>query len=85
MSYVVLWRKNARDELTNLWLYSPDRNDITSATAKIDTLLADSPLYEGYPLRSSVHRRLSVPPLGVLYEVIEDDKRVIVLAVFEMT
>ena len=82
MSYLVLWRKNSRNELTNLWLSASDRNAVTAATAEIDRVLADQPLYAGHPVRSSVHRQLGIPPLGVLYEVIEDDKRVVVLAVF---
>ena len=84
MSYRVIWPRAARNDLADIWMNSPDRNDVTAASAEIDRLLKDDPLRVGQPMQSSVRRRLTVPPLGVLYEVIEDDKRVLVQAVFRV-
>ena len=82
MSYVVLWPKGAMDDLTQIWLGSQLRDQVTTASAEIDQQLKSQPLRIGQPMQSSVQRRYLCPPLGVFYEVIEDDKRVIVLAVF---
>jgi plasmid stabilization system protein ParE len=84
MKYVVLWPKGATNDLTEIWLDSADRQQVTDASDEIDRLLKRHPLRVGQPMESSVQRRLVLPPLGVHYEVIEDDKRVIVLAVFEI-
>jgi plasmid stabilization system protein ParE len=85
MSYRVIWPRAARNDLADIWLNAPDQNAVTAASAEIDRLLEDDPLHAGHPMLSSVHRRLAVPPLGVLYEVVEDDKRVIVEAVFAVS
>lgn len=84
MSYRVIWPRAARNDLADIWLNSADRNDVTTGSAEIDRLLEDDPLHVGQPMQSSVRRRLTIPPLGVLFEVIEDDKRVIVLTVFRV-
>lgn len=84
MSYRVIWPRAARNDLADIWLNAADQNAVTSASAEIDRQLGAEPLRAGRPMRSSVRRRLVVPPLGVLYEVIEDDKRVVVLTVFRI-
>jgi hypothetical protein len=84
MSYRVIWPRAARNDLADIWLNSPDQTQVTFASAEIDRLLEDDPLRVGVPMQSSVRRRLTIPPLGVLYEVIEDDKRVVVNAVFRV-
>ena len=53
-----------------------------AASAWLDNRLAFDPLRFGTPIDSSVHRSGSFDGLGVEFEVIEDDKRVIVHGVF---
>lgn len=84
MSYRVTWQRAAKNDLADIWLNAPDQNAVTMASAEIDRLLKDDPLHIGSAMRSSIHRQLGVPPLGVLYEVVEDDKRMIVQAVFRV-
>jgi len=58
---------------------APDRAGVTSATHQIDQLLAADPLHQGRWLYGTT-RVLILPPVAVAFEVIEDDKRVHVLA-----
>jgi hypothetical protein len=60
----------------------PDRNAVTAASAWLDAHLTRDPLHFGQPWASSVHRIAVRDPIGVEFEVIEDDKRVIVHGVF---
>jgi hypothetical protein len=45
-SFTVLWRQTALDQLTEIWLTSPDRQSITEAVSAIDALLASAPFGE---------------------------------------
>jgi hypothetical protein len=65
-----------------VWLTATDRRAVTVASDLIDRELGRSPLAFGRRRTSSVNRVAIVTRLGVTYEVIEDDKRVIVQAVF---
>lgn len=82
MKYDVVWLPAAEDELAALWLASTDRPNLSRAIAAIEAALEIQPLYVGTPLLSSVQRFLWNLPVGVEFEIIEDDKRVIVLNVF---
>jgi hypothetical protein len=80
--YDVVWAPEAEDELAALWLASTDRPAFSRAVAAVEAALERQPLYLGTPLRSSVQRFLWNLPVGVEFEVVEDDKRVIVLNIF---
>ncbi len=82
MRYNVIWGPHAEQMLAAIWLASRDRASVTQATDVIESHLMRSPLRTGEPMSSSVHRFIWLPPIGVEFEVIEDDKRVIVQAVF---
>jgi hypothetical protein len=82
MNYEVIWDPTAEQELAAAWLMAPDRNALTEAAAWLDERLANSPLTLGRRRSSSVHRTAYRSPLGIEFEVIEDDKRVIVRGVF---
>lgn len=82
MTYDVVWGPLPLNQLARIWTAALDRNAITRAAAVLDRALLLHPLRVGQPLDSSVHRIAYHPPLGIEYEVIEDDKRVIVQAVF---
>ncbi len=82
MSYAVEWTPDAENDLAALWTAATDPTAITAASAWLDTRLAADPLHFGQPWASSVHRIAVRGPIGVEFEVIEDDKRVIVHGVF---
>jgi hypothetical protein len=82
MTYTIRWAANAERLLAALWLAAEDRSAVTRASAEIDRVLSRTPLQVGTVQESSVHRIATFDCLAVDYEVIEDDKRVIVQAVF---
>jgi hypothetical protein len=82
MKYQILWDSTAEDELTAIWLAAADRTAVTRASAWLDLRLAIHPLELGESRASSVQRVAFHPPLGIEFEVIEDDKRVIVQGEF---
>ncbi len=82
MKYTVTWIAWAEGRLADLWTDAPDRAAVSAAVARLDARLARTPLYIGDPVDSSVHRVAYDAPIGIEYEVIEDDKKVIVRGVF---
>ena len=80
--YIVEWKDRAERQLAAIWLAATDRNAVTMTSNRIDQELARRPLQLGESRASSVQRILIDPPLGVEFEVIEDDKRVIVQFVY---
>jgi hypothetical protein len=82
MSYRVEWTPDTENDLAALWNAATDRGAVTAATAWLDARLARDPIHLGQPWGSSVHRVAVRDPIGVEFEVIEDDKRVIVHGVF---
>jgi hypothetical protein len=81
MSYTVVWRPVADEQLAAAWVAATDRNAMTAAAAAIDRALARDPLGEGES-RTGTTRILIERPLAALYEVIADDRRVFVLKVW---
>ncbi len=69
--------------MASVWLDAADRNAVTSAAATIDRLLSRDPDSRG-EIRFDTVRTLSVPPLGVDFEVIELDRIVYVLIVWSV-
>jgi hypothetical protein len=84
MKYQVIWQTIAEEELASIWLASADRNAVSTAAAWFDSRLSRLPLNLGESRDSSVHRIACRPPLGIEFEIIEDDKRVIVQGVFSL-
>ena len=82
MNFTVSWTPAAQDELAAIWLASRNRNAITKAAARIDTLLRTRPETHGALLFDTV-RELIVAPLGIQFEVVEDDLVVFVLAAWD--
>jgi hypothetical protein len=41
MSFEVIWRRAAENELANIWMNSTDRDAITRASAILDRMLED--------------------------------------------
>ena len=81
MRYEVVWRPVAEGWLADLWTAGPDRAAVAAAANEIDLLLAQRPRDVG-EARAGSTRILIEEPLAVLYEVVEDDRRVYVLDVW---
>ncbi|HEV3143657.1 MAG TPA: type II toxin-antitoxin system RelE/ParE family toxin [Gemmataceae bacterium] len=83
MNFTVVWTPSAEQKLADLWIASSHRQAVTAASARIDSTLAQRPNSVGTPVFDTV-RSLVIPPLGVEYEVIDVDRIVYVLTVWEM-
>lgn len=77
MTYTVIWRRRAKEELAKLWLSSVDRASFSLAADQIDEMLKRSPLDVGES-RHENFRILCVLPLVVGYRVSEPDRLVTV-------
>ncbi len=81
MIFTVAWTPDAVTELAGIWLAASDREQVTQAAAEIDRLLRTDPQNEGES-RDAKTRILFVGPLGVDFEVVDDDRIVYVLSVW---
>jgi len=82
MNYQVDWAPTAEQQLASIWLAATDRGAVNDAVDWLDSELTLDPLRFGVPIDSSVHRLGSFDIIAIEFEVIEDDKRVIVHGVF---
>jgi plasmid stabilization system protein ParE len=82
MRYTVVWVPSAAQDLAAIWIEAEDRNAVTSAADRIDRLLREDPHRQGEPHYGSV-RILLVPPLGIDFEVLEEDRLARVLTVWK--
>lgn len=84
MKYATTWTPEAENGLAEAWLHAPDRDAITAASHRLDRALSILPLTLGIPRKSSVNRIAVDLPLGIEFEIIEDDKKVRVLRVWSL-
>jgi hypothetical protein len=82
MTYSVAWTAAALNALAQIWNLSADRNAVTTASHELEQTMERRPLGFGEARGSSVLRIAFRPPLGIEFEIIEDDKRVRVLRVW---
>ena len=82
MSYAVQFEAIAEQDVAAIWTAATDRNVVTEAVSWLEARLSFDPLRMGESRSSSVHRVVFRRPIGIEYEVIEDDKLVLVHAVF---
>ena len=82
MRYRVTWTTKAEAMLADLWLNSSDRNTVTAAVGELDVQLAIRPFDMGESRESTVRRVAWRPPIGIEFQIVEDDKKVIVQGVF---
>lgn len=78
-NYTVKWRKSALDELADVWLRADDRQSVTRAVQEIESRLEESPTEWGMALSEGL-RSFGLPPLQVLFYVVEERKIVRVVA-----
>lgn len=81
MNYTVVWKPEAERHLATIWNQSPDRNGVARATHIIDQTLGTGPQEAGES-REEGFRVLFVRPLGVMFEVSPDDRKVRVVTVW---
>jgi len=75
-----VYLRPAENHLANAWMTAPDKAAVTAAANTIDDQLRRDP-YANSESRSGDTRVMFVPPLGVAYDVNEDDCLVTVWAV----
>ena len=78
MSFTVIWRAAAEEELAELWLSAADRNAVSNAVDEIDAMLQRDPLTAGES-RSGKFRIVIVPPVAVHFRVREQSRKVSVV------
>jgi hypothetical protein len=81
MTYTVLWKPDAEDELARLWTGAADRDAVTKSADWIDAALHRDPRSKGESRTGDI-RILVVPPLAVRFEVRDADRTVYVLQVW---
>jgi hypothetical protein len=82
MKYTVVWTPVAERRLTELWLGSRMRYAMQEAADAIDVALGKSPSDCGES-RDGRQRIFFREPLGVLFEIIEGNRQVRVLSVWQ--
>jgi hypothetical protein len=81
MNYAVEWTPSAHDRLERLWMAADDNRSILRAANAIDNFLANDP-YGKEAIVVGEENTFIVEPLAVDYQVLEDQKRVLVLSVW---
>jgi hypothetical protein len=83
MSHRVVWRPGAEHELTQTWLNSRFRSQVTEAASLIDEILQRDPLAVGESREVGV-RVIFRPPLGARCYIDDTSRTVIVLNVWQI-
>ena len=81
MKYTVVWTVEAEEELAAIWVDAVDRSVIAKAAESLDRELVQYPAAVGES-RPNSQRIAYCLPLGIQFEIIEDDRLVRVLAVW---
>lgn len=84
MSYIVHWTDAALDELAVVWLAAADQNAVTAASHQLELEIVANPTGRGLFRASSANYTAVDLPLGIEYDVIEDDKTVRILRVWSL-
>ena len=84
MSYTVVWTVSALGQLAGVWTASADRTAVTAASHRLDVALGRDPRSQGESRGADTDRTAFEPPLGVDFEIIEDDRKVRVLRVWSI-
>jgi len=79
--YTVSWTPSARKRLAEMWLDNVEsRQQISDSSDQIERALAGRPRALGREISSDV-RFVVLPPLAILFRIIEDDRQVRVIHV----
>jgi hypothetical protein len=74
MKYTVEWTSPAEDELIDIWTSATDQGLMTAVVHRLEQRLQINP-YVGKTRHSSVNRVVLSLPIGIWFDIIEDDKR----------
>ena len=80
MRYTVIWHPAARDELALAWTQAPNRQAVTDAADRIDSVLRVDPEAKGVDFYGD--RLFVEPPLAVTFTVYAADRIVQILQVW---
>ena len=83
MSYKVTWKPTAEQELASIWIEATDRQVVTLAADRVDVVLRVDPNGQGES-RPNGTRIMFELPLGIRFEVKDDDRLVEVLQVWRI-
>ena len=81
MIFTIIWSAAAIQDLAAIWMSATNRNAITHASNEIDRILSRDPQYVGES-RPGGQRVDFAGPLGFRFEVVVDDLRVTIGAVW---
>jgi hypothetical protein len=82
MNYRVIWSPRAEAQLAAVWTAAPNRNDVSVMADLLERSIGSDPFRVGRWRASSVNRVVTASPLGLLFDIVEDDKKVIVQALW---
>ena len=83
MNYNVIWKRSADGQLASIWMDADDRAAITHAARALDRRLAVNPVEQGESRPNELRIGFELP-LGVLYEIHEDQRLIQVVAVWKV-
>jgi hypothetical protein len=81
MSFSVVWRPEAEDELARVWTDAADRNAVSAAADSFDTAVAVDPFDVGEGLDWPT-RIAFVDPLAFIFDVVPQSRKVLVKTVW---
>lgn len=81
MKYSVIWKRSAENDLASIWIAAANRQAITDAVEALEREAATNPLNLGES-REENTRVAFRGPLGIQFEVLDSDRLVTVLAVW---
>jgi len=84
VNYTVAWSEDALNQLTTVWLAAVNQLAVTQAAHRLEEALVQQP-YIGRRRNSSVNRAAADVPLGIDFEIIEDDKKVRIIRVWSVS
>jgi hypothetical protein len=84
MNFAIDWTADALNELAAVWNVAADQAAVTQASHRLELALARHPFAIGVDRDSSVNRTAVDLPLGIDYEIIEDDKTVRIIRVWSV-
>ena len=67
-----------------VWAAAPDRALVSLVVHRLEQLMALDPYRVGESRQSSVSRVALSSPIGLLFDIIEDDKKVLILSVWSI-
>jgi plasmid stabilization system protein ParE len=83
MNFTVVWTPFAEQKLATIWNTAADRAAVAAAANETDQFLAKKPRLCGES-RGGALRVMFVGPLGIEYKIIEEDRQVRILAVWQV-